>query len=60
MTISNDLELRAGKLGWWIRDAIARNYWGPYEVKAEANSDRLGLVRFYREDKRNQKTTPGV
>jgi len=42
----SELERRAA--GWWIAGIPDCEDAGPYDTKAEANEDRLGLENFYR------------
>jgi len=46
---TNGLSTRKGRKGWWIRDAIAGEFYGPYDTRAEARSDQAGVTRCYEE-----------
>lgn len=46
--------------GWWIVEIPETPDCGPYRTKAEAESDRIGMERFFRlQDKKGFVTTDG-
>jgi hypothetical protein len=46
--VYEDMEVERRDDGWWIVGGELEMDCGPYDTKAEAESDRVGMARFFR------------